>query len=139
MPRSVDAPEQKAAMVVCVPGETHTLGARMATDLLREQGWRVDMQLSLDHDDLVAKVVESGHVIIGVSAAGEHALPELARLVLAIRVSRPNAAILVSGNIVGAARDRITLMGVDGMSETFAEASSLLDQMWAKVSNPAEP
>ena len=132
MPRT-DAPDQKAAMVACVPGETHTLGARMATDLLREQGWLVDLQLTLDHDALVAKVVESGHVIIGVSAAGEHALPALAKLVLAIRVSRPDAAIMVSGNIVDQARDRIALMGVDGMSQTFAEASAMLDEMWANA------
>jgi len=74
MPRA-DALQQKAMMVACVPGETHTLGAKMATDLLREQGWMVDMHLALDHDELVAKAVESGHVIIGVSAGGEHALP----------------------------------------------------------------
>lgn len=128
-----DTPVQKAALVACIPGETHVLGVRMATDLLREKGWMIDLHMSLDHDTLVEKVVESGHIIIGLSAAGQHALPALARLVLAIRVSRPDAAILVSGNIVREARTEISFMGVDGISETFAEASAILDTLWDKT------
>lgn len=136
MPRSINF-SGKAAMVACVPGETHTLGVSMATDLLRERGWNIDQHLSLDHDALINKVVESGHILIGLSAAGTHALPALARLVLAIRVIRPDAAIMISGNIVREARQELTLMGVDGMSETFAEASALLDNLWNEAATIA--
>lgn len=123
----------KSTMVAAVPGETHTLGVSMATDLLREQGWQVDQHLARDHDTLVQNVLESEHRIIGLSAAGTHALEPLARLVLAIRVCRPDVAILISGNIVREARDQVTLMGVDGMSETFADASAMLDTLWADI------
>jgi len=129
-------PKQRSALVACVPGETHVLGVRMATDLLREQGWTIDLHMALDHDGLVAEIIQSGHHIIGLSAGGQHALPALARLVLAIRVSRPDAAILVSGNIVREARTEISFMGVDGVSETFAEASAILDALWDKSKAP---
>lgn len=129
-----DVPESKAAMVACVPGETHTMGAKMATDLLRKEGWTIDMELALDHEQLVARIVDSRHMVIALSAAGEHSIAALAQLVLAVRVNQPHATILISGNIVEEAGDRIGLMGVEGMSQNFAEASAMLNMMWERVS-----
>jgi len=127
-------PIQKAALVASVPGETHMLGVRMAADLLREKGWDIDIEVGLDHDTMIDRIEESGHLVIGVSAAGDHALASLAKMVLGIQVRCPRAAILVSGNIVAEAGESVALMGVDGMSQNFAEASKMLDQMWDDVS-----
>ena len=129
-----EMPQHKAALVAPVPGETHLLGARMATDLLRDQGWTIDLELDNDHDTLLERIERSGHLVIGLSAAGEHAMPNLARLALALQVRLPRVVIFVGGNIVAEAKDQIALIGVDAMSQNYAEAATLLDALWERAS-----
>jgi hypothetical protein len=106
----------------------------MATDLLRDQGWTIDLAIDLDHEEMLERIESSGQLVLGLSAAGEHALPALTRLVLAIQVRIPRASIFVGGNIVAEAKDKIDLLAVDGMSTNFAEATVILDSLWAEVS-----
>lgn len=127
-------PQHKSALIGCVPGEDHTLGARMATDLLRDQGWTIDLAIDLDHEEMLERIESSRQLVLGLSAAGEHALPALTRLVLAIQVRIPRASIFIGGNIVAEAKDKIALLAVDGMSTNFAEATVILDSLWAEVS-----
>lgn len=126
-------PEGKTAFFASVPLETHTLGIKMAADLCREQGWRIDLEMGLDHETLVERIVASDHLLVGLSAGGLHALPALARLILAVRVSRPGVRILVSGHIVDEAEDSIRLMHVDGMSRDFKGAIALLETHWQEL------
>lgn len=134
--RAPTMPTQKSAMVASVPGETHTIGAKMAAELLRGNGWDVELALGMDHEELIGRIMASNHLIIGYSAGGEHALANLARLVVATRVCQPYAHIMVSGRIVEEAAERIKLMGVDGMSHDFDSAQALMDEMWAQISLP---
>lgn len=126
-------PSGKAAFFVSVPGETHTLGVKMAADLYRQEGWRIDVEIGVPHDQLVDQIVASEHLLIGISAGGIHALPDLARLVLALRVSKPHALILVSGNIVAEAADSIRLIHVDRMSSTYEGANRYLKELWQQL------
>lgn len=130
---AVDLPERKSAFFASVPDEDHTLGLKMAADLARKAGWHIDFELECPHKDIVDQIVESGHLLVGLSAAGIHALPNLARLVLALRISAPNARILVSGNIIDAAEESVRLMHVDGMGRSFEEAMEELNRLWATL------
>lgn len=131
-------PIGKAAFFASVPGETHTLGVKMAADLYRQEGWRIDVEMGVPHDVLVDRIVASGHLLVGISAGGIHALPDLARLVLALRVSAPHALILVSGNIVAEAEDSIRLIHVDRMSSSFEGAHIHLDDLWEQLAASAK-
>jgi methanogenic corrinoid protein MtbC1 len=126
-------PEGKTALFASVPGDDHILGLKIAADLARKEQWNIDLALDLDHDELISRISDTGHHLIGLSAGGEHALPALARLVLALRVSEPSALILVSGNIVNEARDSIKLMHVDAMSAHFEEAMQYLNTLWSRL------
>lgn len=128
-------PSGKSAFFASVPGETHTLGVRMAADLYRQEGWQIDVEMGMPHDTLVDRIVESGHLLIGLSAGGIHALPDLARLVLALRVSAPHALILVSGNIVVEAADSIRLIHVDRMSSSYDGAHEHMLALWEQLAH----
>lgn len=125
-----DLPVAKTAFFASVPDETHLLGVKMAADLFRQRGWQIDVEVGLDHDSLIARIISSRHRLIGVSAGGLHALPTLARLILALRVSVPGVRILVSGNIVAEATDSLRLMQPDAMTEDFDEAFAALERLW---------
>ncbi|KIN70024.1 Coenzyme B12-binding [Sulfitobacter noctilucicola] len=123
-------PEQKSAVFAALPGEDHTLGVRMAADLARKAGWQVQVELNQDHDTLIESIQKSGHLLIGLSCGGLHTVPQLARLVLALRISVPNARILVSGNPAAIQTEDIKLMHVDAAVSDFDEAMEALDAMW---------
>ncbi|MEJ6396688.1 cobalamin B12-binding domain-containing protein [Yoonia sp. 208BN28-4] len=128
-----ESPTQKSALFASVPDETHTLGVRMAADLLRKRGWQIDLKVGMSHDDLVAEVSESSHVIIGLSAGGEHSITDLARLFLALRLSNPNAFIMISGNVVATNEDALRLIGADALPLTFEEAAEAMESHWAAI------
>ncbi len=128
-----ELPSEKSALFATVPGEDHALGVRMAADMARKEGWTVDVALDLEHDALVERIVQEKHLLVGLSAAGAHALPNLARLILALRTSAPKARILVSGHIAELCYDSVRLMHVDAIGQSFDEAMSSLDQLWTEL------
>ncbi|MBY5935374.1 cobalamin-dependent protein [Tateyamaria omphalii] len=124
----------KSAHFVSVPGETHTLGVRMAADLFRRDGWDVTLLIGKSHEELVAEIGESHSIVIGISAAGGHALDALSKLVVALRLEKPDAALFVSGQILETDADTVSLMDIDGMAHDFETAQALIECHWDKVS-----
>ncbi|MDX8352171.1 cobalamin B12-binding domain-containing protein [Cognatiyoonia sp. IB215182] len=120
----------KSAIFTIAPGETHTLGIRMATDLFRKDGWRIDLQIEGDHDALVSHISNAPTQLVGISAGGAHSLQALSRLIVALRINRPDAMIFVSGHIVEEAADAIELIGVDGLASDIHAAKVLMNQLW---------
>lgn len=128
---------QKSAIFAAAPNETHTLGVRMAADLFRKDGWDIDLLIGRSHDDLVEEIERSPHYLIGLSSAGHHSFAELARLVIALRMSKPTAYIMLSGQIVNDAEDKISLLGVDGAANDFDTARAHMEELWDRL-DPAE-
>lgn len=93
----------KGGVFVAVPGEEHTLGVMMAADLFRRHGWDVSLLVGQDHDALIARLARDDRPVIGLSCSGDHSFAALKRLMQALRRNRPNARILLSGQIVGQA------------------------------------
>ncbi|MBM7068056.1 B12-binding domain-containing protein [Actibacterium sp. 188UL27-1] len=127
---------QKCALFASTPNDTHTLGVRMAADLFRRHGWEIDLVMDLGHAELVARISGAGFRIIGLSAAGQHAVPALARLVMALRINQPDALIFVGGALVNDAPDLVRDLAPDGTATTVPDAFEVMDSLWAQLAKP---
>ncbi len=127
---ALDAP---SAVFMTVPGETHTLGVQMAADLFRRQGWTIDLLLEKSHEDLVDAAETLQPAVIGISAAGEHAMVGLARLIMALRIQCPDALIVVAGAIVREADTLLWDLGPDATVQDVSTAYNVLSDLWAVV------
>lgn len=103
----------RRAIFASVPGDVHFLGVTMAADMFRQRGWQVDLLTGLDHDALLQRINRADVPVIGLSAGPEALLMPLARLVMALRISRPEALIVLGGRITGQRPDLAQLIDAD--------------------------
>ena len=82
-----DGRDERPALFALVPGEDHTLGIEIATDLFRREGWDVDMSLGQAHDALLEQAEERSYRAIVLVAHSDRMIEPLTRLVLALRIS----------------------------------------------------
>ncbi len=118
-------PSGPTGVVGCVAGERHALGARMAADLLANDGWNI-MFVGADVpvDALVDLVVRERPVFVGLSVAmPEHAATARA-MVERLRRDAPGCRILVGGRAV--ASDAISALDADAMARTAASAVDIV-------------
>lgn len=120
----------KTAFFTNVPGETHTIGIKMAADLLRNDGWDIDLRLGATKDAITDEIRTTQPRIVGLSAGGAHALGDLAQLVIAIRLVAPATAIIIGGNITDETGDLVGLMGADAIVSDFAQTKSEMTRLW---------
>lgn len=107
--------EEAPALFALAPGETHTLGIEIATDVFRREGWDIDMLVGLNHDTLVDQADRRAYRAIVLVANSDKMIEPLARLVLALRISHPLAHLVVAGNIQNAHPEIIDLVGADAV------------------------
>jgi len=122
--------EDKSAIFATVPGDTHTLGITMACDIFQRQGWDIELLVGLGHDELIARIDKTDKVIIGVSAGGEHSVAALAKLILAIRIHRPEVLILLSGAIVAEAENILASIEPDAIAQDIDNAMTIMEEFW---------
>lgn len=128
----LNTPPQNArrhAVFAAVPGEDHMLGITMAADLCEKRGWKIDLLREQDHDKLVAEIVDTQAVIVGLSASNYKVLADAARLILAIRIAVPAAKILISGHSAVDEEDLAELVGADYSANDFESALTILEMM----------
>lgn len=136
--RHVIAPEilgdrdECPAMFALVPGETHTLGIEIATDVFRREGWDIDMMVGLDHDTLVDNSDRRVYRAIVLVANSDKMIEPLMRLVLALRISHPLAHVLVAGNIEKHHPDIIDIVGADAVIDDIETAVNKLSDVIKK-------
>jgi methanogenic corrinoid protein MtbC1 len=118
---------RRAAVFAPAPGENHTLGLTMAADIFREHGWDVDLQLGLDRERLVRHLSASACEVVGLSASDRTDPAELAALIVALRVRRPDIIILVSGQMIADHREIVASLGVDCAAEDPNTAMEMLE------------
>lgn len=123
----------KTAFFASVPMETHVLGVRMAADLFRKDGWTVTLETDLSHDQIISRIVDEGHDLIGLSAAGEHAISALAQMIVALRISAPQARIFVGGNVIETSEKVVAMMGPDGMAADFDDARDEINRLRSEM------
>lgn len=87
---------ERRALFASVPDETHTLGVTLAADAFRDAGWDIELKLAESHDSLVQHADKAKPLVIGLSLSTKARLPDLIRLVLALRIVTPSAIIGVA-------------------------------------------
>ncbi len=87
---------ERRALFASVPGETHTLGVTLAADAFRDAGWEIELKLAESHDSLVQHADQGRPLVIGLSLSTKAHLPDLIRLVLALRIVAPSAIVGVA-------------------------------------------
>lgn len=123
-------PMKRSILMASVPDEDHILGVSMATDLLRNEGWEIDLATGDNLDDLIARVSRGEYAVVGLSAAGEHSVPMLAKTLVALRISSPHALVLVAGNIVETSEELVSHLGPDAMAISFEDARSRIEELY---------
>lgn len=125
--RLVPLPDlRRSAIFVAVPGEDHTLGITIAADMAREAGWDIELFIGHSHDELVSILCDRDTAIIGLSAGSKRSLPALIKLIVALRISNPEAKIMICGQI--ASRD-LNLAGITGADAVAPDFSTAIHQM----------
>ncbi|MEO1542872.1 MAG: cobalamin B12-binding domain-containing protein [Pseudomonadota bacterium] len=120
------------AFFASAPAETHTLGVTVAADLMRQRGWEIELQTHRTHDELVAAAMSSDHTIIGLSASHRKALPALTRLVVAMRIIKPNAFVMVSGPITEQEPNIGDIVDADCVVSNVPDAIEHMEQLIAE-------
>lgn len=118
--------EERPAMFALVPGETHSLGIEMATDLFRREGWEVDMFVGLDHDTLIEQSEERSYSAIVLVANSEQMIEPLTRVVLAMRITHPTSHVIIAGNILSQFPHVVRLVGADSAIPDIRTAAATL-------------
>ncbi|WP_375254748.1 B12-binding domain-containing protein [Yoonia sp.] len=121
--------DERPAMFALAPGETHSLGIEIATDIFRREGWDVDMLVGLDHDTLVARSETRSYRAIVLVANSDTMLEPLTRLVLALRISHPLSHLVVAGHILDHHPDISTMIGADAVIKDIDTAVSRLQEV----------
>jgi methanogenic corrinoid protein MtbC1 len=89
------------AIMACVAGERHELGARMAADLLGCDGWNVRfVGADLPLDALLALVARDKPIFVGLSVALPEHLPSTRDAIAELRSGAPGIKIIVGGRAV---------------------------------------
>jgi methanogenic corrinoid protein MtbC1 len=121
--------DERPAMFALVPGENHSLGIEIATDIFRRNGWEIDMMVGLDHDTLVDRADKRHYRAIVLVANSDNLIGSLTQLVLALRISHPLAHIVVAGNIVDLHPEIETLVGADDVIKDIETAVARLKDL----------
>ena len=119
-----------------VPGEQHVLGVKMAVDLFRRQGWDVDHLIDMDHDQILEAAQDADIVLVGLSASGRRRRAALLRLVVALRIARPDLKILLSGQVAKSEPDFLSQVGIDAIVEDVGSALTTVQQLLKDVPKP---
>lgn len=122
---------RRAATFVLVPGDMHTLGISAATDVFRSRGWDITLLVGHTHEELVAQFEGSNDVNFGFSAGSGSSLGALGRIVVSLTVARPNAHVVVSGQIASARDEVMRLPGVDACEQDLEAAHDWLAAQYA--------
>jgi len=123
--------ENREAAFATVPGEGHSLGATLAADMFRADGWEIELFAGFEHAALVEALSCTRAPVIGLSASGREHLPALVRLLGALAAARQTAPVFVSGGIAAEVPDLVGLTGVAGATADYHAARVGIETLWA--------
>ena len=116
--------KEKSAIFAGVPGEQHTIGLRMASDIFRKDGWNILLLIGLSHDELVDRIASTNVRVIGLSMTGRTSLDVLSKLMISIHVCKPYTPVFLNGHGVKDIRTKLKWMDFAGVSDDLEEAKA---------------
>lgn len=110
--------QPRRALLTPAPDSQHTFGLLMVCEFFRRAGWDVVSRTSAREPDLIDAAAEEWFDVCGISIGSECHLASVASVILGIRASSRNPAIvvMVGGPIVIAQPDIANLVGADATS-----------------------
>lgn len=121
---------ERAAIFAAVPGEQHTIGITMASDLFRQEGWDIQLLLGETHEEILDTILKSDALVVCLTAHGTSSIAALVRLIAGIRILNPAVMILIGGKIVEEASDIIELSGADGVATDYPTALNEVKRLY---------
>lgn len=121
---------ERMVIFAAVPGELHTIGITMATELFRQEGWDIQLLLGETHEEILDAVRKSDALVVCLTAHGTSSIAALVRLIAGIRILNPAVLILISGKIAENAMDILELSGADGVATDFPSALSEVKRLY---------
>lgn len=125
--------KSRRAIFASVPGEKHFLGMTFAADLFRAKGWDIALWTGAGHDELIARFDETDAPFIGLTASETASIVPLVQLIVALRVCRPDAFILVSGRMAGEDNDLLDISGADFVAADVDMAIAEMERVASKA------
>ncbi|HEX6212401.1 MAG TPA: cobalamin-dependent protein [Methylomirabilota bacterium] len=124
------------AVVACVQGESHAVGARMLADFLAMDGWAVDyLGADVPTRDLADFVARRRPDLVALSVTQADRLPAMTAAVAALRRLTPAPRIIAGGGGIGRGVDTASL-GVDAIA---ADALTGLQHARRLTATPESP
>lgn len=117
-------------MVAVVPGDAHTFGAQVASDMLRLRGWNVETQLAIrEPSQLLARLERSWYAAVLLSVGQDESLAGLADLVAEIRLKSANSRVfvLVGGSSLVQPLAQYNFIRADLVAGTAAHGAEFLE------------
>ncbi len=103
----------------CVAGAQHSVGVRMLSELLESNGWKVYFTGANTPSTSLVDLISRFHIdVLGISAATAMDLPQVRRLIDAVRSSgKTNTRILVGGRIFNEVKGLWKKVGADAWAK----------------------
>jgi methanogenic corrinoid protein MtbC1 len=103
----------------CVAGAQHSVGIRMLSELLESNGWKVYFTGANTPSASLVELIRKFHIdVLGISAATAMDLPQVRRLIDAVRNSgKPKTRIMVGGRIFNEVKGLWKKVGADAWAK----------------------
>lgn len=122
------APHGAEAVIACVPGDMHGIGATIAADSLRRKGWDITLCLGFTHSPLVEEVARKKPTMVVLSVAQTSLTFAAARLIVALRVRCPQVWVLVGGPVITDDPEVARIIDADAAARSIEQGAQLLEQ-----------
>ena len=119
--------DEKSAIFAGIPGEQHTIGLRMASDIFRKDGWNVVLLIGLRHDELIERIASTHVRVIGLSMGSKTSLDALSKLMISTHVCKPYTPVFLNGHGVRDIRTKLKWMDFSGVSDDLEEAKDSMN------------
>jgi methanogenic corrinoid protein MtbC1 len=123
------------ALFLSAPGEQHTLGLSMVSDLFRRAGWVAQCDPSGDGRHANEMVSSQSFDVVGYTIACIEHLAPLRAAVMSIRRStrNPHTLVMVGGQLLGERPDLARDVGADFSAASVQDALSVIDGMIGRL------
>ncbi len=124
-------PGARRLLLMPAPGEAHTFGIAVLSEMFQARGWRVDALTDGSALDAARAADAARYDLIGFSIGGSDRVNDLRAAVAAVRGSRRNAAtpVLVGGALLEERPDLLADCGADGLARDGDEALAAADAL----------
>lgn len=132
--------QTKQALLASVPGDKHTIGIKVAADILRSKGWDIDLKKRASYTQLMVDIDHAPASVLALSVGSAGSMDALDKITHMVGLLRPDMKILICGPLVKIEPNLFTTLKVHGVSAKFDEAEALLDSLIevSSVSSPSE-